>query len=237
VRALPQIRTQCDNALIKSREAAVAISSAEKIKQKKLLFLAREQLIVDTTLSLLLDRGPENVTVAEIARNAGIGKGTVYKHFESKAEIMVRIMLDYEKSTAANLLGGIRAAEKGDPGAVVKAYFESRLANPALDRLVQQLEIKLEQEPQVKEQIEQLLAIRRSSIANLSAMVKKLINRGILEDVPAHYHYLACWALAQGAVDVCFNRGFADQFDDKGDLLKFITNIGVTMGNRGQLRE
>jgi TetR/AcrR family transcriptional regulator len=234
---LLEIRTQCDNAPIRSREATVAISSAEKIKQKKLLFLAREQLIVETALSLLLDRGPENVTVAEIARNAGIGKGTVYKHFESKAEIMVRIMLDYEKSTAANLLGGIRAAEKGDPGAVVKAYFESRLANPALDRLVQQLEIKLEQEVQVKEQIEQLLAIRRSSVANLSGMVKKLIKRGILEDVPAHYHYLACWALAQGAVDVCFNRGFADQFEDKDDLLKFITNIGVTMGNRGQLRE
>jgi AcrR family transcriptional regulator len=214
----------------------VALSSTEKIKEKKRSFLAREQLIVDTARSLLIDNGVDNVTVAEIAGNAGIGKGTVYKHFESKAEIMVRIMLDYEKSTAANLKAGIKATGSGDAGAAVKAYFNSRLAYPALDRLVQQLEISLEREPSVASQMEELLAIRRSSVEKLSAMVEKLIKKGILEDVPPHYHYLACWALAQGAVDVCFNRGFADQFENKKDLLNFIADIGVTMGNRGQLR-
>ena len=193
-------------------------------------------MIIDTALALLIRKGSEKVTVAEIASQAGIGKGTVYKHFESKAEIMIRIMLDYERSTAASLQAGIQATDNGNPGAVVKAYFESRLANPALDRLVQQLEIRLAEESAVAEQMEQLLEIRRGSVANLSAMVEKLIGAGVLEDVPAHYHYLACWALAQGAVDVCFNRGLADQFDDKEGLLKFITNIGVTMGNRGQLR-
>ncbi|MBV1930639.1 MAG: TetR/AcrR family transcriptional regulator [Porticoccaceae bacterium] len=212
------------------------ISSTDKIRQKKQRFLDREQLIIDTALTLLIQKGIEKVTVAEIACEAGIGKGTVYKHFESKAEIMMRIMLDYERSTAANLQIGIQDTDNGNPGAVVKAYFESRLANPALDRLVQQLEIRLEEEPAVAEQMEQLLEIRRGSVANLSSMIEKLIGAGVLEDVPAHYHYLACWALAQGAVDVCFNRGLADQFDDKEGLLKFITNIGVTMGNRGQLR-
>tara|TARA_R110000787_G_scaffold4365_5_gene16827 strand:+ start:3859 stop:4524 length:666 start_codon:yes stop_codon:yes gene_type:complete len=211
-------------------------SSTVKIREKKQRFLAREQLILDTALGLLLDNGTEKVTVAEIATRAGIGKGTVYKHFESKAEIMMRIMLDYEKSTAVSLQRGISATENGDPGAVVKAYFEARLANPALDRLVQQLEIRLAEEHSVAMLMEQLLEIRRASVKSLSAMVDKLIKRGILEDVPPHYHYLACWALAQGAVDICFNRGLADQFDDKDDLLKFITNIGVTMGNRGQLR-
>ena len=215
----------------------MTISSTQKIRNKKQRFLAREQLIIDTALSLLISNGIEKVTVAEIARQAGIGKGTVYKHFESKAEIMIRIMLDYETTTTANLQAGILATENGDPGAVVKAYFESRLANPELDRLVQQLEIRLAGEPTIAKQMEQLLEIRRSGIADLSSMVEKLIERDILEDVPVHYHYLACWALAQGAVDVCFNRGLADQFQDKEGLLKFITNIGVTMGNRGQLRD
>lgn len=214
----------------------MAISSTEKIREKKQRFLAREQLIIDTALDLLIANGIEKVTVAEIARQAGIGKGTVYKHFESKAEIMMRIMLDYERSTAENLQAGIRATENGEPGAMVKAYFESRLANPALDRLVQQLEIRLAEEPSVADQMERLLEVRRSSVANLSTIIEKQINRGILEDVPPHYHYLASWALAQGAVDICFNRGLADQFSDKQGLLKFISTIGITMGNRGQLR-
>lgn len=94
-----------------------------KIRQKKQRFLDREQLIIDTALALMIEKSIERVTVAEIARQSGIGKGTIYKHFESKAEIMMRIMIDYEKSTAANLQEGIRATDNGNPGAVVKSYF------------------------------------------------------------------------------------------------------------------
>ena len=62
-----------------------------------------------------------------------------------------------------------------------------------------------------------------------------LIGKGILEDVPPHYHYLACWALAQGAVELCFNKSWNYRTDNT-ELMEFITNIGVTMGNRGQYR-
>ena len=55
----------------------------------------------------------------------------------------------------------------------------------------------------------------------------------MLEDVPAHFHYLACWALAQGAVELCFNKTWNDRADIE-PLMEFITNIGITMGNRGQ---
>lgn len=215
----------------------VSTSSTEKIREKKRRFLAREKLIVETALRLLICAGVDRVTVAEIASAAGIGKGTVYKHFQSKAEIMMRIIRDYESNIALKLNAGIDATEKGDPGAAAKAYFETRLADPALDRLVQQLEFRLEGNPEVANQLADLHEIRRASVQSLNSMVAKLINRGLLEDVPPHYHYLACWALAQGAVEVCFNKGFADQFDDKEDLLRFIAGIGVTMGNRGQLRK
>lgn len=217
--------------------AIVSTSSTEKIREKKRRFLAREKLIVDTALSLLIRDGVDQVTVAEIASAASIGKGTVYKHFQSKAEIMVRIVRDYESNIALKVNAGIEATEKGDPGAAANAYFEARLANPALDRLVQQLEFRLESDPEVDAQLRELHEIRRASVQSLNAMVARLIDRGLLEDVPPHYHYLACWALAQGAVDVYFNKGFADQFDDREDLLRFIAGIGVTMGNRGQLRK
>ncbi|MEZ0151785.1 MAG: TetR/AcrR family transcriptional regulator [Candidatus Reddybacter sp.] len=212
-------------------------TSTDRIRQKKQRFLEREQLIKDTTLGLLVRDGVEKVTVSAIATEAGIGKGTVYKHFQSKAEIMMRIVSDYEQVLVSNVKAGIKATENGDPGAAAKAYFDSRLANPALDRLVQQLEFRLEADESVATEMARLHKIRHSMVETLNNMVSKLIERGLLEDVPPHYHYLACWALAQGAVDVCFNQGFADQFEDKEKLLNFIANIGVTMGNRGQYRE
>ena len=211
-------------------------SSTEKIREKKRQFLAREQRIIDKALECLLRDGIDQVTVAAIADEAGIGKGTVYKHFQSKSEILARILLDYENRIRVNMDQGIAAAEAGNPGAMVKAYFHSRLSNPELDRLVQQLEERIQDDPLVADQIAELHAMRRATTERIGTMVQRLIERGVLEGVPAHYHYLACWALAQGAVDVCFNKGFADQFSDKDDLLRFITGIGVTMGNKGQLR-
>lgn len=216
---------------------SMSSSSTEKIREKKRQFLAREQRIVDKALDCLLRDGIDQVTVAAIAEEAGIGKGTVYKHFQSKSEILARILIDYENRIRVNMDRGIAAAEAGNPGAMVKAYFQSRLSNPELDRLVQQLEERIQGDPLVESQIEELHQTRRATTERIGLMVQRLIQRGVLEDVPPHYHYLACWALAQGAVDVCFNKGFADQFEDKDALLRFITGIGVTMGNKGQLRD
>ncbi len=234
--ALVPVQAPCGSANEADSDAVATASSTDKIREKKRRLLVREQRIVDTALHLLLRQGVDQVTVAAIASAAGIGKGTVYKHFECKAEIMLRIVLDYEQRIAIQVRAGIAATEQGDRGAAAKAYFDSRLADPALDRLVQRLELRLESDPAVAAQMEHLHRLRSSSIAALNDMVAKLIARGLLEDVPPHYHYLACWALAQGAVDICFNKSVADQFDDRDDVMRFIARIGVTMGNRGQLR-
>lgn len=212
-------------------------SSTDKIREKKRQFLAREQRIVERALRCLLRDGIDQVTVAAIAEEAGIGKGTVYKHFQSKSEILARILLDYEQRIRVNLDEGIKAAEAGNPGAMVKSYFHSRLSNPELDRLVQQLEERIQDDPLVAKQVSELHETRRATTERIGSMISKLIARGVLEDVPPHYHYLACWALAQGAVDVCFNKAFADRCGDKEELLRFITGIGMTMGNKGQLRD
>lgn len=214
----------------------VESSSTEKIREKKRRFLAREQRIVNAALHLLLEQGIDRVTVSSIARRAGIGKGTIYKHFLTKSEIFMRIVLDYERRLAENISAGIKATDNGDPGAAAKAYFRSRLENPALDRLVQQLEIRLESEKEIETQIKELHRIRHSNVEALNDMVCKLIKSEVLEDVPPHYHYLTCWALAQGAVELYFNKTL-EGLDpaDKRQLLNYISRIGVTMGNRGQL--
>jgi TetR/AcrR family transcriptional regulator len=211
-------------------------SSADRIREKKKIFLNREQKIIDAALSLFLSDGIDRVTVSSIAAKAGIGKGTVYKHFLTKNEILVRIMLDYEESITQRLAEGIANAEAGESGAAAKAYFESRLARPELDRLVQHLEVRLIDAEDVSDQLDQLHAMRRSNEDSLNSMITRLIERGVLEDVPPHYHYLACWALAQGAVELCFSRSWNYRLDS-ADLMKFITGVGVTIGNSGQYRD
>ena len=59
-------------------------SSADRIREKKKLFLDREQSIIDAALELFLAEGIDRVTVSKIAAAVGIGKGTVYKHFSDQ---------------------------------------------------------------------------------------------------------------------------------------------------------
>ena len=61
-------------------------SSTDRIREKKKLFLDREQRIIDAALELFLSEGIDRVTVSKIAAAVGIGKGTVYKHFLTKNE-------------------------------------------------------------------------------------------------------------------------------------------------------
>ena len=44
--------------------------------------------IVETTIELVGKQGLEKLTTAKIARVAGVGEGTIYRHFESKEELI-----------------------------------------------------------------------------------------------------------------------------------------------------
>lgn len=48
----------------------------------------KKRVIAETANSLLSDKPYESVTVDEIARSVGCGKGTLYQHFESKEHIL-----------------------------------------------------------------------------------------------------------------------------------------------------
>lgn len=57
-------------------------------------FERRERDILDSTLELLSGEHWETLSVDKIARHTGIGKGTVYKHFECKDDIYAHLLLD-----------------------------------------------------------------------------------------------------------------------------------------------
>ncbi|GIR41136.1 MAG: hypothetical protein CM15mP51_19160 [Porticoccaceae bacterium] len=79
------------------------------------------------------------------------------------------------------------------------------MANPADDRLVQKLEDKLADAEDVKEQMMQFYQIRRSHEESLKSVVSDLIKKGILENVPPHFHYLSL-GTSTGAIELFFIR-------------------------------
>lgn len=64
-------------------------------ERKQRDFERREQEILDAALGLLSRPNWEMVTIDQIAQAAEIGKGTVYKHFVSKDELLFRLMMRF----------------------------------------------------------------------------------------------------------------------------------------------
>ena len=71
------------------------------------------QVLLDTARRLFATIGVENVTMTHIAQEAGVGKGTLYRHFNNKNEICVALLDQEMRELQSNTLEKSRTG--GDP--------------------------------------------------------------------------------------------------------------------------
>jgi AcrR family transcriptional regulator len=67
-------------------------------ERKQREFQRREAEIIDAAIALFRENDLNAVTIEQIAEAAGIGKGTIYKHFQSKDEIYARIIIQLNRT-------------------------------------------------------------------------------------------------------------------------------------------
>jgi TetR/AcrR family transcriptional regulator len=204
-------------------------SNIYKFHEKKKRFLEREQVIVNSAIQLAKKQGLADITISLIAKHAGIGKGTIYKHFISKSEILMRILLDHEQKTTANIQLDMMMIDR-DPFALIHRYLKMRLADPELDRLMQHLEGQLKHDARVAKSMAQFFYIKNSNVASINKAILLLVKKGVLRDAPSSHHYFSYLALVQGAVDLSLAENFQLDIDDRAIFLGFIAEVGITMG-------
>ena len=197
--------------------------------QKAREFRQREQALLDLAQELFIEHGEDKVTVEMIADKVGIGKGTIYKHFETKNEIYLLLMIRYEE-VLADLFRRIDISQ--DKQSLVREYFTFRVRDADQYLLFDRLESKLVADKVVPALMEKLHAIRAANFEKLCAMVNGQIKAGKLADVPPQYHIAAAWALAHGASALTKSSFYADFIGEQEPFLDFLLNVAVRMGNK-----
>lgn len=197
--------------------------------QKAREFRQREQAILDCAQALFMEHDEDKVTVEMIADKVGIGKGTIYKHFETKNEIYLLLMIRYEEELA-ELFRRIDISE--DKQSLVRQYFSFRVKDADKYLLFDRLESKLVADKVVPTLVEKLHAIRASNMEALCSMVSQQIKAGKLADVPPTYHIAAAWALAHGASALMKSGFYLDFVGEQEPFLDFLLNVAVRMGNK-----
>ncbi|MBZ0320610.1 MAG: TetR family transcriptional regulator [Anaerolineae bacterium] len=85
----------------------------EELRPTRADAVKNRELLLKTARQLFAEQGVENVSMSSIADAAGVGKGTLYRHFTDKADLC-HALLDHEQRELQERTL-IRLSEGGDP--------------------------------------------------------------------------------------------------------------------------
>lgn len=71
----------------------------------------RSQQILQAALSLFCEKGIEETSIEEVAKTAGVGPATIYRYFETKAELAIAAGCAYWRKIAEAYLGELSGEE------------------------------------------------------------------------------------------------------------------------------
>ena len=60
------------------------------------MFSDRQQQIVETAIKLIADKGIQNLTTKNLAKEIGISEPALYRHFSSKLEILKAVIINFQ---------------------------------------------------------------------------------------------------------------------------------------------
>lgn len=183
---------------------------------RQAVFRAREQAILEAAEALLLEQGDESITIEMIAERVGIAKGTIYKHFQSKDELILQLLIAYESGLAEELH---RAIATGDVTQVVQAYFTYRLSAPEKHLLFERLENRLAATRRtLRPYFARLYFLRKSHLRDVMPLVTAFLRENGSDMTPRDY-LSAVWALVQGTAAILHSTFYQRYLGDRESLL------------------
>lgn len=94
-----------------------------KIAREDETSMKTKELILITAKELISEVGFHKTTTSSLAKKANISEGTIYRHFDSKEEILQQILKDFQDKYS-RLLDRCRRWLEGDHGTLARALKE-----------------------------------------------------------------------------------------------------------------
>jgi AcrR family transcriptional regulator len=177
-------------------------------------FKVREENILAMAEQLLLESGDGDITLDSLADQLDLAKGTLYKHFSSKDELYLRIIIRYEEQ-----LSEINRIDDCPSAGVARMIFQ-QLFNPQKAMLLNQIEERLAASVTgLNRLFGELYDIRRQRMKRLidivSAYLKDERSRMSTRD-----YLSSIWAMGQGGAGL-LNSSFYQRYLGRRDTLRY----------------
>ena len=172
-------------------------------ERKEREFRRREEEILAAALSLFNRDDWQAVTIDQIAQKAEIGKGTIYKHFDSKDEIYARLVVGFFK----RILARLREIDCSRPVLKVLeemmiAYWESHRRVPEYRRLIRYCRREDFRNIIARSTRAELEGLDAEFLDLLNPVLERGIREGVLVDVPVGSLIVGIHAAVNGVLEM-----------------------------------
>lgn len=181
---------------------------------RKTQFYLREQQILRTAEQLLLESGEYDLTLDELAGHLDVAKGTLYKHFKSKDELLVRILIEYEKRMYLT-----NQIDDGASAGVVRMVLQ-QLLRPQRAMMFNHLEEKLASTKSgLNTLFSELYRIRRERMKCLYEVAERyLVEQN--STMPTHEYLSSIWAVGQGGSGLLNSSFYQRYLGSREELIR-----------------
>jgi len=132
------------------------------------MFTQRQQDIIQSAIALIAEKGIQQLTIKKLAAKVGVTEGAIYRHFDSKSDILMGILALFEKSSL-DLMERVRKYS-GDPLRQLKIIFEEHFhqfqENPAVASVIFSEEL-FRNERQLSEKVYRIMQNTRRTLEGI----------------------------------------------------------------------
>lgn len=181
-------------------------------------FLLRKEKILAMAETLLLDNN-QDITLAELAAELDIAKGTIYKHFKSKNQLYLELIILNEKR-----LLEISKNHNHDIKTYVSQYMLYNMLNSNRTILLHVIEERLtNNERKLKDLFEQLYQVREARILEIRDLFADHLKS--LNSIMSIRDYLSyIWTVTYGASLLLNSTHYQKSIGSRERLIKLYVN-------------
>ena len=181
-------------------------------------FLLRKEKILAMAETLLLDNN-QDITLSELATELDIAKGTIYKHFKSKNQLYLELIILNETR-----LLEISQKHNNDIKTYVSEYMLYNMLNSNRTILLHVIEERLtNNERKLKEIFEKLYQIREQRIIEIKDMTSDYLKS--LDSAMSIRDYLSyVWTVTYGASLLLNSTHYQKSIGSRERLIKLYVN-------------
>ena len=146
-------------------------------------YTERQKEIIEVSIQLIAEKGIQQLTIRNLSKRIGISEPAIYRHFESKLDILLAILSHFKTSNKET----VKHIKSMDRTAIEKiemmflSHFERFVEKPALAAVIFSEEI-FQNDKRLSKQVAAIMKLNQDAVSTLILLGQQ--NSEIRKDIP-----------------------------------------------------